>query len=61
MRWVEKLADTPISIVYRPGAEGVVPDALSRIGANSDTEPVGDTELMTVVVEPSFLERVSTH
>jgi len=56
---VEKLAETPIQITYRPGAEGVVPDALSRIGAESDIKPVGDTELMTVIVEPSFLGRVS--
>ena len=30
-RWQEKLADTPITIVYRPGKKAAVPDALSRI------------------------------
>ena len=39
----------------------MVPNALSRIGVDLDVEPAGKTELMTVLVEPSFLERVSQH
>ena len=30
VRWLEKLVDTPIKVVYQRGKKAVVPDALSR-------------------------------
>ena len=35
IRWLDKLSDTPIEIVYRPGAQASVPDALSRLPSTS--------------------------
>ena len=56
-------------IVYCPGTLGLVPDALSRIGVDSDvSNAVSSTDtaeslvlasLATIMVEPLFLSRVS--
>jgi RNase H-like domain found in reverse transcriptase len=43
-RWIEWLGEFSLTWQYRPGTEGVAPDALSRI--------------MTMVVEPGWLARV---
>jgi RNase H-like domain found in reverse transcriptase len=43
-RWMEWLGEFALTWEYRPGKEGVAPDALSRI--------------MTMVVEPGWLARV---
>ena len=48
---MELFADTPVKIQYRPGKQGPVPDALSRLC------PTG--AMSTILVEPSFLSRVS--
>ena len=57
---MEALVDTPIEIVYRPGPAAVVPDGLSRLGLDLPSSVGSDpTEVQSVVVEPSFLLRVS--
>ena len=63
-RWVEKLADTSIEIVYRPGKEATVPDALSRRPQMAAEAAVVATQttfacINTVLVEPWFLQRLS--
>ena len=63
-RWVEKLADTSIEIVYRPGKEATVPDALSRrpqTAAEAAAVAAQTTfaRINTVLVEPWFLQRLS--
>ena len=63
-RWVKKLADTSIKIVYRPGKEATVPDALSRrpqTAAESTAVATQTTfaRINTVLVEPWFLQRLS--
>lgn len=57
MRWLESLAETRPTILYREGKAAVVPDALSR-RPHSQGE-LQDGVLSTLVVEPSFLQRVS--
>ena len=60
MRWLESLADTPIEIVYRPGPNQVVPDGLSRLGLTTPSDVGSDpTDVSTILVEPTFLARVS--
>ena len=63
-RWVEKLAETSIKIVYRPGKEATVPDALSRrlqMAAEAAVVAAQTTfaRINTVLVEPWFLQRLS--
>jgi hypothetical protein len=48
VRWYEKLCRFKLEIEYRKGVDAVVPDALSR-----------RADLTTLVVEPSWLARVS--
>ena len=63
-RWVEKLADTSIEIVYRPGKEATVPDALlhrPQMAAEAAAAAAHTTftRINTVLVEPWFLQRLS--
>ena len=63
-RWVKKLADTSIEIVYRPGKEATVPDALSRRPQTEAEAAVAAAQttfarINTVLVEPWFLQRLS--
>ena len=63
-RWVEKLADTSIEIVYRPGKEATVPDALSlQLQTAAEAAAVASqttfARINTVLVEPWFLQRLS--
>ena len=53
---MEKLAETPIQIVWRPGVAAVVPDTLSRLPLQNTIPPAS---LDTVLVEESFLYRLS--
>ena len=57
VRWMESLAETRPAIIYREGKAAVVPDALSR-----RPHPPAELRLgllSTLIVEPSFLQRVS--
>ena len=54
---MESLAETRPAILYREGKAAVVPDALSR--RPQPTEEPSQGLLSTLVVEPSFLQRVS--
>ena len=51
MCWLDQLVDTPVSILYHPSLAATVPNVLSRL-------PTAD--LSTILVEPSFLTRLST-
>ena len=58
VRWMESLAETRPAIIYQEGKAAVVPDALSR-----RPHPPAELRLgllSTLIVEPSFLQRVST-
>ena len=60
VRWLEKLAQTPLNIEYRPGVEAVVPDFLSR-PVVARVEPTGSECLPdnTAVVEGLHVGRPS--
>lgn len=48
--------ETRIHIIYRPGTNAVVPDALNRLPMDDTGQPAG---LASIVVEPHFIARVS--